>query len=128
MKSLFAAALGFCALVSSAAFAQTEPAQTALAQSSFDGKWSVLIVTEQGNCDRAYRYPLLIQNGNVLYGGKKNFNVSGQVQPSGAVVVSVTQGNAGAIGTGRLNGKYGSGKWEAPQGGCSGRWQADKRG
>ena len=126
MKSLFAFALGFCALASSTVFAQTETA--ALAQSTFDGKWSVLIVTEHGNCDRAYRYPLLIQNGNVLYGGKKNFNVSGQVQPSGAVVVSVTQGNAGAVGTGRLNGKYGSGKWEAPQGGCSGRWQADKRG
>ena len=125
MKSLFAVALGFFALASSAALAQTE---TAALADSFDGKWSVLIVTEQGNCDRAYRYPLLIQNGNVLYGGKKNFNVSGQVQPSGAVVVSVTQGNAGAVGTGRLNGKYGSGKWEAPQGGCSGRWQADKRG
>jgi hypothetical protein len=125
MKTLFAVALGFCALASSAVLAQTETAS--LAQ-KFDGKWSVLIVTEQGNCDRAYRYPLLIQNGNVLYGGKKNFNVSGQVQPSGAVVVSVTQGNQGALGTGQLSGKYGSGKWQAPAGGCSGRWQADKRG
>lgn len=127
MKRL-SAALGLAALVSSAALAQAEPAQTAAAQSRFDGRWSVLIVTEKGNCDRAYRYPLLIQDGNVLYGGKKNFNVSGQVQSSGAVVVNVTQGNQGALGTGRLNGKYGTGQWEAPAGGCSGRWQAEKRG
>lgn len=126
MKMLFAAALGLCALASSTALAQTET--VALTSSKFDGKWSVLIVTERGNCDRAYRYPLLIQNGNVLYGGKKNFNVSGQVGDNGAVVVSVTQGNQGAMGTGRLSARYGSGKWEAPAGGCSGRWQADKRG
>ena len=94
----------------------------------FDGRWSVLIVTEQGNCDRAYRYPLIIDGGNVLYGGKKNFDVSGQVESGGAVSVSVTQGNQGAQGTGRLKGKYGRGTWAAPSGGCSGRWEAEKRG
>ena len=126
MKSLLAAVLGFTALMSSAAFAQTETA--ALAHTKFDGRWSVLIVTEQGQCDRAYRYPLQISNGNVFYGGKKDFNVSGQVQANGSVVVSVTRGNQGALGTGRLNGKYGIGQWQAPAGGCSGRWQAEKRG
>jgi hypothetical protein len=94
----------------------------------YNGKWSVVIVTEQGNCDRGYRYPLIIQDGNVMYGGKKNFNVSGQVESNGAVTVSVTQGNQGALGTGRLSGKYGVGTWTAPAGGCAGRWQAEKRG
>ena len=32
---------------------------------SFDGGWSVLIVTEKGTCDRAYRYPVKIENGSV---------------------------------------------------------------
>lgn len=95
---------------------------------SFDGRWSVLIVTEKGNCDRAYRYPLIIQSGSVLYGGRNNFEVSGQVQPNGAVTVRVTQGNYGADGAGRLHGKYGRGTWEAPAGGCSGRWEAERRG
>ena len=94
----------------------------------FDGKWSVLIVTEQGTCDRAYRYPLLIEGGNVLYGGKKNFTVSGEVKKGGAVVVSVMQGTQGAQGTGRMKGKYGVGTWAAPSGGCSGTWKAEKRG
>lgn len=120
MKRLaFAAALTLAAFAAPAAHSQV---------AKYDGKWSVLIVTEQGNCDRAYRYPLLIQSGNVMYGGKKNFDVSGQVQDNGAVVVSVTQGKQGAQGTGRLSGKYGVGTWQAPAGGCSGRWQADKRG
>ena len=101
---------------------------SASADTKFDGRWSVLIVTEQGTCDRAYRYPLIIENGHVLYGGKKNFDVSGRVESNGAVIVSVTQGNQGAQGTGRLSGKYGRGTWAAPTGGCAGRWEADKRG
>lgn len=109
---------------------ETSASQAKANQSTavFDGKWSVLIVTENGTCDRAYRYPLIIENGNVLYGGKNNFTVSGEVQANGAVVVSVTQGQYGAQGTGQLKGKYGRGTWAAPAGGCSGRWEADKRG
>ena len=30
---------------------------------SFDGIWSVVIVTQKGACDRAYRYPIRIRNG-----------------------------------------------------------------
>ena len=38
---------------------------TASAQRGFDGQWSVLIVTESGTCDRAYRYGVTIRSGNV---------------------------------------------------------------
>ena len=125
MKRFATAAILSIALVTTAH--SQVPAPPPLS-SDFDGKWSVLIVTEQGTCDRAYRYPLLIEGGNVLYGGKKNFTVSGEVKKGGAVVVSVTQGNLGAQGTGRMQGKYGAGTWAAPTGGCSGRWKAEKRG
>ena len=27
------------------------------AQQQFNGQWSVLVVTEQDDCDKAYRYP-----------------------------------------------------------------------
>lgn len=144
MIRLLTAAASASALCASALFAATaaysqtgapmpleaSAAQAAAGQSAsaFNGKWSVLIVTETGTCDRAYRYPLVIENGNVIYGGKNNFTVSGQVEPNGAVVVSVTQGQYGAQGTGRLSGKFGRGTWAAPAGGCSGRWEADKRG
>jgi hypothetical protein len=103
-------------------------AAPALAKTPFDGRWSVLIVTEQGTCDRAYRYPLKIENGNVLYAGRNNFQVSGKVSGKGAVSVTVASGNRGARGTGRLRGKYGRGTWRALSGECSGRWEADRRG
>jgi hypothetical protein len=138
IRLLTAAAITGGLTVASAAYSQTgaplplatSAQETAASKSvaAFDGKWSVLIVTEAGTCDRAYRYPLIIENGNVLYGGKNSFNVSGQVQANGAVTVRVTQGNQGADGIGKLSGKYGRGTWEAPAGGCSGRWEADKRG
>jgi hypothetical protein len=36
---------------------------SARARTSFDGNWSVLIVTDAGQCDRAYRYGLVIRDG-----------------------------------------------------------------
>ncbi len=138
IRLLTAAALIAALTAASAAYSQSDtplPLQTAAPKASakqsaaaFNGKWSVLIVTEAGTCDRAYRYPLIIENGNIVYGGKNNFTVSGEVQANGAVVVSVTQGQYGAQGTGQLRGKLGRGTWQAPAGGCSGRWEADKRG
>ena len=45
------------------------PAPMSAGKPSYDGAWSVLIVTEQGKCDRAYRYPVKIENGTVGYAG-----------------------------------------------------------
>ncbi len=38
----------------------------AIARTPFDGLWSVSIITDAGDCDRAYRYALRIQNGRIL--------------------------------------------------------------
>lgn len=127
MKIIFLAAALLTATAASALSQDVAASSTKLTK-SFDGKWSVLIVTEQGQCDRAYRYPLVIENGYVLYGGRNNFTVSGEVYNGGDVVVTVAQGKYAAQGTGRLQGKYGVGKWAAPAGDCSGTWKADKRG
>ncbi|HEV3371537.1 MAG TPA: hypothetical protein VG145_03250, partial [Xanthobacteraceae bacterium] len=35
-------------------------AAPAAATPNYDGLWSVVIVTEKGSCDRAYRYPVRI--------------------------------------------------------------------
>jgi hypothetical protein len=115
------AALGLSTFVMSGA---ALPAQAA----TYDGEWSVLIVTEQGSCDRAYRYPVKISNGVVSYNGQNKFNVSGRVQSNGSAQVTVSKGNQAASGSGRLSGKNGRGTWRAPDGGCSGKWTAEKRG
>ena len=67
------------------------PAGTALARTSYDGNWSVLIVTHSGACERALRYPVQISNGNVLSEGG-SASLQGRVAPSGAVRVSVSAG------------------------------------
>ena len=99
----------------------------AVAKSNFDGQWSVLIVTQKGTCDRAYRYPVKIDNGSVGYAGEASFNVSGKVAQNGAVTVTVSRGSTSATGTGRMSATDGSGTWTAASGECSGTWTAERR-
>jgi hypothetical protein len=99
----------------------------AVVKSSFDGQWSVLIVTQKGTCDRAYRYPVKISNGSVGYAGDSAFNVSGKVGDNGTVTVTVSRGSHSARGQGRLSPTDGSGMWTAGSGECSGTWTAERR-
>ena len=96
---------------------------------SFDGSWSLLVVTESGTCDRAYRYPIKIQNGKVRYEGEAGIEVQGNVRPDGKVNASVERGEQGATGSGRLTQNSGSGTWagRSTASACSGTWQAERR-
>src|SRR6185295_15870315 len=69
------------AVVLAAALSVAAPARSA--PLSFDGPWSVLVVTDQGSCDRAYRYGVEIRNGQVFYAGGSGVDISGQVNPRG---------------------------------------------
>ena len=117
-------ALTALAFAATAAVSFSAPVNAA---ASFDGNWSVLIVTEKGTCDRAYRYPVKIDNGSVGYAGSASFTVSGRVQPTGAVTVTVARGSQSANGSGRMNGSDGSGRWQTAGGECSGSWTAERR-
>ena len=109
-------------LVFASPFASAAPART-----NFDGNWSVLIVTQKGTCDRAYRYPVKIENGAVGYAGSASFTVSGKVGPNGTVTVTVARGGQSANGTGQMSATDGSGVWTAGSGECSGTWTAERR-
>jgi hypothetical protein len=93
---------------------------------NFDGLWSVVIVTEKGTCDRAYRYPIRISGGSLLNEGSSPVTINGRVGGNGAVKVTVSRGSQSAIGSGRLRGSQGSGSWRG--GDCAGTWQAERRG
>ena len=119
--SIFAAAVSAAACVwGAAAEAQT---------TRFDGHWSVQVLTERGDCDRAYRYPVIVQNGRIRYGGPEAFNASGRVAANGAVSGSIARGQDRATVRGRLSGQWGQGAW-ATSGSrvCAGRWIAERRG
>jgi hypothetical protein len=99
------------------------------ADTSFDGRWSVLIVTDAGTCDRAYRYALNIDNGRVSY-DDPSFDVSGYVDARGHVRVSVSAAGQRANGIGQLSANYGRGNWvgHSSTSACSGHWEAERRG
>ena len=128
MTRFFAIRAAVPALTALGILAATVPASApASARSNFDGQWSVLIVTQKGTCDRAYRYPVKIERGAVGYAGSASFTVSGKVDPKGAVTVTVARGSQSATGTGRMSDSDGSGTWIAGSGDCSGTWTAERR-
>src|SRR5262249_30956390 len=95
------------------------------ATSNFDGKWSVVVVTEKGDCDRAYRYPIDIRGQNLVNAGNASFDISGKVAGDGAVAVHIAYGDKSASGSGRLSGTFGQGSWSG--GACAGTWTAERR-
>ena len=82
-------------------------------------------MTEKGDCDRGYRYPVRITNGVLGNGGSDPFTITGRVAPSGAITVTVSGGGKSAIGSGRLAGNIGEGHWTGGE--CSGSWTAERR-
>ncbi len=115
------------ALAGAASEAQAAPRPHGVAQ--FDGAWSVVVVTEQGNCDRAYRYGVIVRGGQIYYAGGGDFTISGRVQPSGAVRGSIVRGIDRADVVGRLRGDYGAGAWTSSgTWRCGGYWNGERRG
>jgi hypothetical protein len=86
----------------------------------------VVIITNSGSCDRAYRYPIRISNGSVINEGASPATISGKVANNGAVNVTVCAGSKNAVGSGRLSGHAGAGSWRG--GDCAGVWEAERRG
>jgi hypothetical protein len=100
----------------------------ASAMGAFDGNWSVLIVTDAGSCDTAYRYALQIVNGRITY-PDQTINVTGHVSGGGYVRVLVSAGGQYASGSGRLYDGSGAGRWNGrgSTSACSGHWEAERR-
>jgi hypothetical protein len=115
-SALFAVVAASTALVNTNSFA--EPA--------YDGLWSVLVMTQKGDCDPAYRYPIRISNGQLVNAGGNAFTISGAVGLTGSITVTVSAAGKSASGSGRLAGAEGGGSWTG--GSCSGSWTAERRG
>lgn len=112
----------FAVLAVGAAIAVVTPIE---AKTNFDGMWSVVIVTEKGDCDRAYRYPININDGKLENAGSASFDISGKVATNGAITVRVSYGDKSAVGNGRLSHASGGGSWSG--GACAGSWTAERR-
>ena len=97
---------------------------------AFDGNWSVLVITERGDCDKGYRYEVAVGGGKVSFRGHEAVTMNGSVSPNGAVTVAVTGGGSRqAQGSGVLSANAGTGRWNGRSGTgeCAGRWEAERR-
>jgi hypothetical protein len=110
------------ALATAVALAST----ASFAAPRYDGLWSVSVVTEKGDCDRGYRYPIRISNGQLVNAGDNAFTISGKVGETGSITVTVAAAGKSATGSGRLTADAGGGHWAG--GACSGTWTAERRG
>ena len=111
-----------CALIAAAA---SVTSTTSFAIPRYDGLWSVLVMTKQGDCDPGYRYPIRIANGKLVNAGGNAFTISGNVGDTGAITVTLSAGGKSATGSGHLAGNTGGGSWSG--GSCSGSWTAERR-
>jgi hypothetical protein len=125
LSKTFIGGAAVATLVAAAAAAPVQAKGNSEGSGNFDGKWSVVIVTTKGDCDRAYRYPVDISRGTLINAGNQSFDISGRVQGDGSVTVRVSHGDKQATGSGRLSATDGSGSWSG--GACAGTWQAERR-
>jgi hypothetical protein len=127
---MFAMSLKRILLSTFVLLAAAAPASARSAHASADGRWSVIIITDAGTCDRSYRYGLVVSRGRIRYEGDSNVIISGGVDPRGRVSVSLRYGQSAAQGSGRLSGSDGEGRWQGASSGsrCSGHWLAERRG
>ena len=106
------------------------PVSTAgMAQSQFDGRWSVHAIPEKGGCRRAHYYKVVVEDGVARNAASRRTsdNVTGGLEPSGRVRVSLQRRGAQVDVTGNLAGQSGSGHWTITgRIDCSGRWTAAK--
>ena len=98
-------------------------ASVAPAAASFDGNWTVSIVTTKGVCDAGMALPIQISDGRVA-SVHSQVGVSGRVAQGGGITVTVIQGIKRAFGSGKLADTSGSGTWRG--GPCSGTWTATR--
>src|SRR6516165_1125022 len=97
-RGMLAPLVAFALYTTSLSFAATPT----IALPNYDGLWSVLIVTEKGDCDRGYRYPIRITHGILNNAGDFAFTIREKVGRPGFVGVIVTKGNESASGLGQL--------------------------
>jgi hypothetical protein len=111
MKAIGSTALRAGLPASILALACVSTAGSAVAQSRYDGSWSVAISTHRGACQSGLRYGMQILNGHVVSAAGGAAYVRGIVSPGGAVRVSVQSGGQWANGSGRLGVATGGGVW-----------------
>jgi hypothetical protein len=117
---------GFLTAMAAAAALVAANPLAARAANSYDGMWSVTIITQAGDCPSSLRYAVRVARGRV-YSDDQSYRVNGSVAANGATRVTVSEQGKSASGSGRLFGNTGAGRWRTSTGQCAGQWTAERR-
>jgi hypothetical protein len=102
----------------------------ALAAAPHDGSWAIEVVTERGNCERLYRYYVVV-DGEAIHlrssFGETSEAPVGALRKDGRIDVTLGQTDDLVSVKGQLGAASGGGNWSAPARNCAGRWSASKR-
>ena len=94
---------------------------------SYDGRWSVEIAPEGGDCEGMYVLPLQVAGGKVTYVGRAAVTAEGGIGADGIVRVVFVIESDRLDAKGRMsNERFGAGSWTSPTGNCRGTWIARK--
>ena len=101
------------------------------AKAPFDGPWAVIIMTQSGTCDPAYRYAVSVTDGNIVADARESSGVvaiSGKIDGAGQVRVNLNRGEQRASAIGKLSANGGAGTWsgKSSSSACSGSWEAKR--
>jgi hypothetical protein len=119
----------FAALIGASASIPSYAAQRTISRNgttAFDGAWSVVMQTTQGNCPATVRAGVHILGGHLL-AEDQSYGIDGRVAPSGVVRVTVSAAGQSGGAFGHLSRAAGRGRWQTQSGECSGAWTAARR-
>jgi hypothetical protein len=95
-----------------------------------DGSWAIEVMTERGDCERVYRYYVVV-SGNAVHlrspFGETSQAPVGLMRKDGRIDVTIGQADDPVSVKGQLGAASGGGNWSAPARNCAGRWSASKR-
>ena len=98
------------------------------AAASFDGRWAVEVLSEDGECSGIYVLPIEVVHSRIFYIGRAEIDVNGAIDAAGKVRARFFNGAELVDARGELRGEdFGNGSWVSPTDQCAGTWIARKQ-
>lgn len=115
----------FRQLVAACAVSATFVAAPAAAQ-KFDGRWTVVLTTEVGQCEPSIATAFNVNRDDILPDEGVELKADGAVEASGNMWVRFSAGQDQYRAQGRLTASGGSGAWSSGSRYCGGKWRATR--
>lgn len=111
-------ALFACVVLAAAAQADSK--------SQFNGRWSVRVTGNEGECLVAYSLLFDVDGTRLIYAGSRPIIAEGKIDRRGKVRVRFRSAQDDLRATGTLRKLSGAGRWTNVAAGCGGNWTAQR--